>query len=137
MWVSRIVALLLGGLLLACGGSGEHRAGRPPTADPLFPTNYASWTSGPREVRDQHSGEVRRHYRSPNGAVLVKVHQAPSNDLVTQIDVRRRAEPGSGFEGWSYLAFDPATRRQRSVDAEVCHLCHSTAPRDGTFTRFP
>ncbi len=118
----------------ACGPTGGHRSTRPPPADPLFPQGYADWTAGPEPVRDEANEELRSHYRSADARAYVKVHASLAGEVVTGIDVRLRT-PGRGFDGWTYVSFDPATRRRLPTDAETCHLCHATAP-DGTFTRF-
>ncbi len=122
-------------LALGCGALGMPDSTTPPPPDPLFPTGYEAWQGASEPVRDEANGELRRVYRSPDGAVLVKAHHALGDDTLLRLDVRIRA-PGQGFDGWRYVGFDPATRKRAEVDAETCHLCHAAAPRGGTYTDF-
>lgn len=141
--------LLLLFSLAGCGPAAApvEQATRPPPSDPLFPEGYAGWSKAAEDVRDELNNEVRRHFRSPaarpgadgaypDGSVLVKTHHdARDERVVTRIDVRRRSA-GGRYEGWDYYTFDPATRRQRTIDPETCHLCHAAAPADGTYAEF-
>lgn len=141
-------SLLLVVFVVGCGAEPPPKkvtvAVKPPPADPLFPGGFTNWP-GADPVTDDVNGEVRRFYRAPDvpatgpapvGAVYVKVHAAIDDpSTVTGIDVRRRAATG-GYDGWAYMSFDPATRQQRRIDPETCHLCHAAAPSDGTFTKF-
>ncbi len=142
-----VVALSLG-----CGGLGQPDAPtvrttpRPPPASADFPQGYAGWSTASEVVRDERTGELRRHHASPDarleragwppGTVLVKVHaRLDAPDVVTRIDVRRKTGDAT-FGGWTYESFDPATRARIAADAEGCHLCHAAAPEDGTFAVF-
>jgi len=82
-------------------------------------------------VQDAEQGETRTVVRSPEGDIWAKVHHPPDQlDVVTRIDVRRRIREGT----WRYETWDPATLAPVALDVEACHLCHSMAPSDGTWT---
>ncbi len=125
---------LVASLLVGCGAFGSSPSTTPPPADPAFPIGFEGWLMD-EPVTDEGNGELRRLFRSPDGAVLVKAHHALIDDTLVRLDVRVR-QAGGRFGGWRYLGFDPATRQRTRIDAETCHLCHAAAPRDGTYSRF-
>lgn len=136
----RALICLIPALLLACGGEPppkpEPVVVKPPPSDPLYPTGFSGWAAA-TPVTDDINQELRKFYRSPNDPlVYVKVHHQLDNPgVITGIDVRRKSDDPK-FGGWEYLSFDPATRLQRRIDPEACHLCHAAAPENGTFSAF-
>jgi hypothetical protein len=117
--------------LLGCGGAvGE---GDVPSGFP----DVQRWGQPVATVHDDDAQTSRRIYRSPDGQAWAKVHH-PLRQLsvTTRIDVRRLT-PGAGLEGWAYTSWDPARRALMKSDAQTCFLCHSMAPRNGTYSRQP
>lgn len=97
--------------------------------------DIGAWGSAVAVVHDDDAQTTRRIFRSPGGQIWAKVHhplRRPS--VITRIDVRR-VSPGGKFAGWRYESWDPARRAPIEADAETCHLCHSMAPSNGTYTQ--
>lgn len=88
-------------------------------------------------VHDDEALTTREIFRAPDGQAWAKVHH-PLRQLsvTTRIDVRRLA-PGLADGGWRYESWDPARRSPMQTDVEPCRVCHSMAPRNGTYTRAP
>jgi hypothetical protein len=135
MFVARssIPALLI--VLAGCGalfGEASPTEGTHPGVQPSegYP-DVVRWGRPLATVQDAEQGETRTVVRSPEGDVWAKVHHPPDQlDIVTRIDVRRRGTDGA----WRYETWDPATLAPIALDAEPCHLCHSMAPQDQTWT---
>ena len=143
--------LMLAGCSVGCGSATPAPppapkvvVSAPPPMDPGFPVDFIGWTSsGP--VTDDEAGTIRRLFRSkapdkeglyPVGTVMIKAHAMKgTGDVFTVLDVRRRVAQG-GIDGWEYESFDAVTRKRRAIDPETCQLCHSAAPKDGTYTVF-
>ncbi|MCB9549037.1 MAG: hypothetical protein H6706_24815 [Myxococcales bacterium] len=133
--MSRHLALAAAALCLACSAlpvDGEAPApavAEEAPAPPGFP-EIARWGRALTTVHDAEQAETRTVYRAPEGDVWAKVHHPPSViDVITRIDVRRKVGGA-----WRYEAWDPARRTPVKVDPETCQLCHSMAPKDGTWT---
>lgn len=147
--------------LLCCGGSQV----RPPTTTSdtgptAFPVGYTEWVKlnatplmveGSRSARNLYANPTalsreKRDAPFPLGSVLVKEER----NLV--VDAQGQARPGEVFRvsvmfkvgqgqasGWSFKAFDPATRKEMprdKVDPDGCYFCHAdVAAQDYVFTQ--
>ena len=99
-----------------------------------FPDIHA-WGQAVKTVHDDEAQTSRSIFRAPDGQAWAKVHhplRRPS--IITRIDVRR-IDAGGPYAGWRYESWDPARRGPITADAETCHLCHSMAPSNGTYTQ--
>lgn len=107
------------------------------TADPAadgFP-DLRAWGAPIDTVHDDDAQSTREIFRSPDGQVWAKVHHPLRQvAITTRIDLRR-VTPGGPYTGWRYESWDPARRQPVEADAETCHLCHSMAPSNGTYTQ--
>lgn len=99
-----------------------------------FPDIYG-WGAPVNVVHDDEAQTTRQIFRSPDGQAWAKVHHPLRQvSVIRRVDVRRLA-PGGPYAGWAYESWDPARRAPIEADAETCHLCHSMAPANGTYTQ--
>lgn len=123
--------LWAGGTLLGCGGPSTA----PAPAAPGYP-DVAQWGEAVAVVHDDEGQASRQIFRSADGRWAKVHHPLRRLDVTTRIDVRTLT-PGAKT-GWVYTSWDPARRAPialRAADAETCHLCHSLAPSNGTYTQ--
>ncbi|MEZ4474351.1 MAG: hypothetical protein R3F60_26915 [bacterium] len=129
----RVAFALLATLGVACSAAPPPpSAPAPGPVEPPPPPGFpdiARWGRALATVNDPEQGETRTVYRSPEETSGPRSTTPEVVDVITRIDVRRRVE---GV--WRYEAWDPARRTPVKVDPETCHLCHSMAPADGTWT---
>jgi hypothetical protein len=141
--------------VLACSSSSSRPAA--PAALTAFPGDYRSWKKlnrapilreAEREARDLFANPVafgKEGDTFPVGSVLVKEERAlqadPGGQLrpgdATRLSVMFKVGQGS-MTGWSFKAFDPATRKElprERVDPDGCYFCHADASaRDYVFS---
>lgn len=106
------------------------------SAAPGFP-DIVNWGGAITVVHDDEGQASREIFRSSDGRWAKVHHPLRRLDVTTRIDVRTLT-PGAAQGGWVYTSWDPARRAPialRAADADTCHLCHSLAPSNGTYTQ--
>ena len=125
------IILLAGMMMVGCGGPATTET----EAAPGFP-NIANWGGAVHVVHDDEAQTSREIFRSADGRWAKVHHPLRRLDVTTRIDMRTLT-PGAARGGWTYTSWDPARRAPIELapaEAETCHLCHSLAPSNGTYT---
>ena len=143
-WLAALVLALPGGLALeggcATGPKPRHEVGGGNTS---FPEGYQVWTHvNPKTIIAADAGEAREIFVVAAadlgvGTTIVKevysLEGGQKGRLQHLAVMRRAAVPSRN--GWTFLAFDPRTRRAADVNINSCGSCHmARADKDYLFS---